>query len=113
MTVCNMSVEAGARTGIIAPDEKTYEYLKGRPKSPERQDAGTRPCAIGRRCAPTRRPQFDREVRLDVSEASAARHLGHQSGAGDLDHRPRSEVRLRSPTKAGATPPSVRSHIWG
>src|SRR5450631_3812894 len=35
MTVCNMSVEAGARTGIIAPDEKTYEFLKGRPKSPK------------------------------------------------------------------------------
>jgi 3-isopropylmalate/(R)-2-methylmalate dehydratase large subunit len=35
MTVCNMSVEAGARTGIIAPDQKTYEFLKGRPKSPK------------------------------------------------------------------------------
>jgi len=31
MTVCNMSIEAGARAGIIAPDEKTFEYLKGRP----------------------------------------------------------------------------------
>ena len=35
MTICNMSVEAGARTGIIAPDEKTFEYLRGRPKSPK------------------------------------------------------------------------------
>jgi len=35
MTVCNMSVEAGARTGLIAPDEKTYEFLQGRPKSPK------------------------------------------------------------------------------
>jgi len=35
MTVCNMSVEAGARIGIVAPDEKTYEYLKGRPKAPK------------------------------------------------------------------------------
>jgi 3-isopropylmalate/(R)-2-methylmalate dehydratase large subunit len=34
MTVCNMSVEAGARTGLVAPDEKTYAFLKGRPKSP-------------------------------------------------------------------------------
>jgi 3-isopropylmalate/(R)-2-methylmalate dehydratase large subunit len=34
MTVCNMSVEAGARLGIIAPDEKTYEYLKDRPYGP-------------------------------------------------------------------------------
>ncbi len=35
MTVCNMSIEAGARAGIIAPDEKTFEYLKGRPKAPK------------------------------------------------------------------------------
>jgi 3-isopropylmalate/(R)-2-methylmalate dehydratase large subunit len=35
MTICNMAVEAGARTAIIAPDEKTYEYLKDRPKSPK------------------------------------------------------------------------------
>lgn len=35
MTVCNMSIEAGARAGLIAPDEKTYAYLEGRPKSPK------------------------------------------------------------------------------
>ena len=35
MTVCNMSIEAGARAGMIAPDEKTFEFLKDRPKSPK------------------------------------------------------------------------------
>jgi len=35
MTVCNMTIEAGARAGLVAPDEKTFEYLKGRPKSPK------------------------------------------------------------------------------
>ncbi len=35
MTVCNMTIEAGARAGLIAPDEKTFEYLKGRTMSPE------------------------------------------------------------------------------
>jgi 3-isopropylmalate/(R)-2-methylmalate dehydratase large subunit len=35
MTVCNMSIEAGARAGMIAPDEKTFEYLKGRPHAPK------------------------------------------------------------------------------
>jgi 3-isopropylmalate/(R)-2-methylmalate dehydratase large subunit len=34
MTVCNMSIEGGARAGLIAPDEKTFEYIKGRPKAP-------------------------------------------------------------------------------
>ncbi len=38
MTVCNMSIEAGARAGLIAPDEKTFEYLKGRPLAPKGED---------------------------------------------------------------------------
>ena len=35
MTVCNMTIEGGARAGMIAPDEKTYDYLKGRPRAPK------------------------------------------------------------------------------
>ena len=92
MTVCNMSVEAGARTGIIAPDEKTFEYLKDRPKSPKGKmwDEAMRYWETlrsddGGRIRP--RGQAGRQ------RASAARHLGHQSGAGDLDHRPRSKAR--------------------
>ena len=44
MTVCNMSIEAGARAGMVAPDEKTYAYLKDRPKAPkgEQFDAARR-----------------------------------------------------------------------
>src|SRR6202012_1791891 len=38
MTVCNMSVEGGAKAGFIAPDEKTYTYLNGRPKGPKGKD---------------------------------------------------------------------------
>ena len=37
MTVCNMTIEGGARAGLIAPDEKTFEYLKGRPHAPKSQ----------------------------------------------------------------------------
>ena len=35
MTVCNMSIEGGARAGLVEPDEKTYEYIKGKPKAPK------------------------------------------------------------------------------
>jgi 3-isopropylmalate/(R)-2-methylmalate dehydratase large subunit len=35
MTVCNMAIEGGARAGLIAPDEKTFEYCKGRPHAPK------------------------------------------------------------------------------
>lgn len=38
MTICNMSIEAGARAGLIAPDEKTFEYIKGRPMAPKNAD---------------------------------------------------------------------------
>ena len=35
MTICNMSIEAGARAGMVAPDEKTFAYLKGREHAPQ------------------------------------------------------------------------------
>lgn len=38
MTICNMSIEAGARAGLIAPDEKTFDYIKGRPMAPSGDD---------------------------------------------------------------------------
>jgi 3-isopropylmalate/(R)-2-methylmalate dehydratase large subunit len=67
MTVCNMSVEAGARTGIIAPDEKTYDFLKDRPKSPKGKtwDEAMR---YWETLHSGEAAQFDREVRLNASE---------------------------------------------
>ena len=38
MTVCNMAIEAGARAGLVAPDEATFAYLKGRPRAPQGAD---------------------------------------------------------------------------
>jgi 3-isopropylmalate/(R)-2-methylmalate dehydratase large subunit len=38
MTICNMTIEAGARAGLIAPDEKTFQYFKGRPMSPKEEN---------------------------------------------------------------------------
>ncbi|QPK80705.1 3-isopropylmalate dehydratase large subunit [Schaalia sp. ZJ405] len=38
MTICNMSIEAGARAGMVAPDETTFDYIKGRPHAPEGED---------------------------------------------------------------------------
>ncbi|MGH7248235.1 MAG: 3-isopropylmalate dehydratase large subunit, partial [Pseudomonadota bacterium] len=67
MTVCNMSIEAGARAGFIAPDEKAYEYLKGRPKAPKGQawDAAVRYWAT---LHSDDGAHFDREVRLDAGK---------------------------------------------
>ena len=67
MTVCNMSVEAGARTGIIAPDEKTFEFLKERPKSPKGK-AWDQAVRYWETLQSDDGAQFDREIRLNVSE---------------------------------------------
>lgn len=66
MTVCNMSIEAGARAGMIAPDETTYAYLEGRPRSPQGLEWE---CALEEwRQLPTDAgAQFDREITIDVS----------------------------------------------
>ena len=56
MTVCNMSIEAGARAGMVAPDETTYEFLKGRPHAPTGRRLGRRRGRVGASCAPTTAP---------------------------------------------------------
>src|SRR5579884_1297362 len=67
MTVCNMSVEAGAKAGFIAPDEKTYVYLKGRPKAPKGKDwdAAMR---YWDSLHSDEGAHFDREIRLDAAK---------------------------------------------
>ena len=66
MTVCNMSIEGGARAGLVAPDEKTYEFLKGRPKAPKGADWDK-----ALRYWDTLRTEdgahFDRHVKLDAA----------------------------------------------
>ena len=66
MTVCNMSIEAGARAGIIAPDEKTFEYLKGRPKAPK-GDHWEQAVAYWRTLKSDPGAHFDHEVVLDAA----------------------------------------------
>jgi 3-isopropylmalate/(R)-2-methylmalate dehydratase large subunit len=64
MTVCNMSIEGGARAGMIAPDEKTYAYLKDRPKSPK-GDAWEQAVRYWDSLRTDEGAFFDHEVRLD------------------------------------------------
>ena len=66
MTVCNMSVEAGAKIGMVAPDQKTYDYLKDRPKAPKGAawDAAMRYWDTLRS---DHYAHFDREIRLDAA----------------------------------------------
>jgi 3-isopropylmalate/(R)-2-methylmalate dehydratase large subunit len=66
MTVCNMSIEGGARAGMIAPDEKTFAYLKGRPKAPK-GEMWDRAVAYWSTLRTDDGSHFDHEVRLDAS----------------------------------------------
>jgi len=66
MTVCNMSIEAGARAGIIAPDEKTFDYLNGRPKAPKGAH-WEQAVAYWRTLKTDPGAHFDHEVVLDAS----------------------------------------------
>ncbi len=66
MTVCNMSIEGGARAGLIAPDEKTFAYIEGRPRSPK---GAAWEAALGywRTLYSDDGAHFDHEVRLDAA----------------------------------------------
>ena len=67
MTVCNMSIEAGARAGMIAPDETTFAYLRGRPQAPQGA-AWEEAVAAWRELATDPGATYDRLVELDGAE---------------------------------------------
>ncbi|HUB88875.1 MAG TPA: 3-isopropylmalate dehydratase large subunit [Dyella sp.] len=67
MTVCNMSIEAGARAGLIAPDETTFAWLKGRPRAPQGAAWDTAVQAW-RGLRSDEGAKYDREVRIDASQ---------------------------------------------
>jgi 3-isopropylmalate/(R)-2-methylmalate dehydratase large subunit len=79
MTVCNMSIEAGARAGMIAPDDTTYQYLAGRPLAPQ---GAAWDAAVKRwRSLPTDAgARFDREVNIDVSTLAPMVTFGTNPG---------------------------------
>ena len=66
MTVCNMTIEGGARAGLIAPDSKTFEYIKGRPKSPKGED-WDKAMKYWEMLSTDENAQFDKVLRLDAN----------------------------------------------
>ena len=87
MTVCNMSIEGGARAGMVAPDEKTFAYLEGRPYAPKGKDWEAAldywrslPTDEGAKLRQDRHAQRRRH--------RAERDLGHDAGAERCRHRP-------------------------
>ena len=111
MTVCNMSVEGGAKAGFIAPDEKAYAYLKDKPKAPKGK-AWDEAMRYWETLALRRRRAFRPRDQARRRQAAAAGDLGHQPRAGGVDHRPRAGAGRDRTMRRSASPPSARSATW-
>ena len=81
MTICNMSIEAGARAGMVAPDETTFEYLRGRPHAPAGSDWDDA-VAAWQLLRTDDGAEFDAEVYLDASTLSPFVTWGTNPGQG-------------------------------
>ncbi|WP_416864983.1 MAG: 3-isopropylmalate dehydratase large subunit [Imperialibacter sp.] len=98
MTVCNMSIEMGARGGLIAPDEKTFEYIKGREFAPKGAD-WDKAVAKWKQLYSDTDSKFDKELTYDASDIEPMITYGTNPGMGakikshipKLDEMPASE----------------------
>jgi 3-isopropylmalate/(R)-2-methylmalate dehydratase large subunit len=79
MTLCNMTIEAGARAGMVAPDEKTFEYLAGREFSPRRRE-WERAVEAWRALVTDDGAVFDRSITLDITELEPMITFGTNPG---------------------------------
>jgi 3-isopropylmalate/(R)-2-methylmalate dehydratase large subunit len=101
MTICNMSIEAGARAGMVAPDETTYAYLKGRPHAPEGTDWHDA-VAYWETLKTDDDAVFDAEVFLDANELEPFVTWGTNPGQG-------SSLSERVPDPAAMVDPNERA----
>jgi 3-isopropylmalate/(R)-2-methylmalate dehydratase large subunit len=101
MTICNMTIEAGARAGMVAPDETTFAYLKGRPNAPEGADWDAA-LAYWRTLKTEPGATFDREVVLDGAALTPFVTWGTNPGQGVA-------LSGRVPDPAAMTDPNQRS----
>ena len=67
MTVCNMTIEAGARAGLIEPDQKTFDYLKGKPKSPK-GEKWDKALTFWKTLYSDKDSKFDKEININGSD---------------------------------------------
>ena len=81
MTICNMSIEWGAKAGLIAPDEKTFEYVKGRPHAPQGEE-WDQAVAYWKTLVTDEDAKFDKVVRLDASKITPFVTWGTNPGQG-------------------------------
>jgi 3-isopropylmalate/(R)-2-methylmalate dehydratase large subunit len=108
MTICNMSIEAGARAGMVAPDETTFAYLKGRPLVPL-GDAWDRAVADWRTLRTDPGGTYDKTVQLDAGAIEPMITYGTNPGmvapiSGRVPERPGDTVFARALAYMGLQP---------
>jgi 3-isopropylmalate/(R)-2-methylmalate dehydratase large subunit len=81
MTICNMSIEAGARAGMVAPDQTTFDYIKGRPHAPQGQN-WDEAVTYWESLTTDSGAQFDAEVHIDAATLSPYVTWGTNPGQG-------------------------------
>jgi 3-isopropylmalate/(R)-2-methylmalate dehydratase large subunit len=81
MTICNMSIEMGARGGIIAPDETTYAYIKGRPFAPKDADWEIK-LAEWKKLFTDTDAKFDVEININAADIQPMVTYGTNPGMG-------------------------------
>ena len=81
MTICNMSIEWGAKAGLIAPDETTFEYIQGRPHAPQ-GEAWDEAVAYWTSLTTDDDAHFDKVIRIDASEITPFVTWGTNPGQG-------------------------------
>jgi 3-isopropylmalate/(R)-2-methylmalate dehydratase large subunit len=103
MTLCNLSIEAGGRLGVIAPDEKTFNYVRGRPFAPRGDDLD-RAVEDWRLLASDADAAFDREIALDAGEIAPIVTWGTSpEQAAPIDGSVPDPVNMADDKKAQAT----------
>ncbi|MDQ2710855.1 MAG: 3-isopropylmalate dehydratase large subunit [Acidobacteriota bacterium] len=81
MTICNMSIEGGARAGLVAPDDTTYQYLAGRPAAPKGGD-WDRALSLWRQLPTDEGARFDKTIDIDASALEPMITFGTNPGMG-------------------------------
>lgn len=81
MTICNMSIEGGARAGLVAPDDTTYQYLAGRPFAPKGAD-WDRAVALWRTLPTDAGAKFDKRIDIDANALEPMITFGTNPGMG-------------------------------
>ena len=110
MTLCNLNIEMGGRSGFVAPDDATFSWLAGRPYAAARRDVGSRAGTLALARRPTTMPNS-----IAKSRSTAAR-LSRKSPGAPIRARssafPAACPNRRRWIRAGAPPRKVRSPIW-